>query len=282
MFEFLKKPYPFNDDLRYNAKIILFISLGVLVFLFIFQPIDIRSFSNKEIFYLLTGLAISTFLVLSFNLIILPSIFPKILESNAWNIKREIIWNVWILLTISASDFLLYTILFGVINISFSDVARLILLGLLPVSVLITLNQNRLLKANLKSAQQLNQRLIESKTQKEKSVHFESEYKKDELTIKPSALLLIKSSDNYIELYYLSGGGVKKQLIRSTLKKAEESVHEFDFIFQCHRTFVVNINHIKEIQGNFQGYKLYFDNIDFPVPVSQKYISEFKNLIQKG
>ena len=68
-------------------------------------------------------------------------------------------------------------------------------------------------------------------------------------------------------------------MIRSSLKKAIETVNELDFILRCHRTFIVNTNHIKEIQGNSQGYKLYFENLDFPVLVSQKYIKSFKDTI---
>ena len=33
MLKFLNKPYPFNDDLKDNTRIIFFISLGVFVFL---------------------------------------------------------------------------------------------------------------------------------------------------------------------------------------------------------------------------------------------------------
>ncbi|RLD64274.1 MAG: hypothetical protein DRJ01_01260 [Bacteroidetes bacterium] len=279
MLQFLKKSYPFNDDLRHNAKIIFFISLGVLAFLLIFQPIEISSFSKKEIFYLVTGLAVSTFLVLSFNLIILPSLFPKIFRNNGWNIKKEIIWNLWILLAISSSDFMFYSKLFGVFDINFNDIVKIILLGVLPVAVLIIINQERLLKAHLKSAQQLNKKLIESKQQKEKFINFESDYKKDKLIIKLNSLILIKSADNYIEVYYESNGLVKKQMIRTTLQKAQELIHEYDFIVRCHRTFIVNINRIDEIQGNSQGYKLFFKNIDFPAIVSQKYINEFSKLI---
>ncbi len=279
MLEFLNKPYPFNDDLRHNAKIILYISLGVLAFLLIFQPIKIDAFSIREIIHLVFGLAISTFLVLSVNLIVLPSLFPKIFYHNIWNIKREIIWNLWVLLTISSSDLLFYTQLFDVLEIHFYDIGKIILLGLLPVAVLIVVNQERLLRSNLKSAQQLNKKLLDSKQQKEKLIHFESDYKKDNLSISPDSLLVIKSADNYIEVYYKRDGSVKKQMIRSSLKKAIETVNELDFILRCHRTFIVNTNHIKEIEGNSQGYKLYFEMLDFPILVSQKYIKSLKHTI---
>lgn len=279
MLNFLNKSYPFNDDLRHNAKIIFFISIGVLVFLLIFQPVDYSSYSNKDIFYLITGLAASTFLTLSLNLIIVPSFFPKLFLQNKWTIKKEIIWNVWILFSISASDFLFYVKLFEVIDFSFSEVVRILLIGFLPVAVLIIINQDRLLRSHLKSAIRLNVKLKENKQQKEKLICFESEYKKDSLTIKLDSLILVRSADNYIEVFYKSNGDIKSQMIRSTLAKAEQILHEYDFIFRCHRTFIVNVNYIEEITGSSQGYKLFFQKIDFHVLVSQKYINEFKKLI---
>lgn len=279
MLKFLNKPYPFNDDLRRNAKIILFISFGVIVFLFLFQPIEISSLSKKEIFYLVTGLAASTFLVLTLNLIVLPSLCPKLFISNKWDIKREIIWNIWILLAISSSDLLFYSKLLGIFDISFTDIGRIVLLGFLPVAVLIIINQDRLLRSHLKSATLLNEKLIGKKDRDEKLIQFESEYKNDELAIKPNSLYLINSSDNYIEIYYEREGAILKSIVRSTLKKAEQEVGEYDFIFRCHRRYIVNINHIKEIQGNSQGYKLYFENIDSPALVSQKFIPYFKKKI---
>ena len=277
MRRILNKPYPFNDDLKHNAKISLFISLGILAFLLVFQPIEIYSFSTKKIIYIITGFTLSTFLILSLNLIVLPSLFPKLFYNNIWNIKKEIIWNLWILFAISSSNFLFYAQLFEVIDMNLADIAKIILLGFLPVAVLITINQDQLLRSHLKSAQQLNNKLIGNK--KETLINFKSDYKKDNLIISPNSLILIKSADNYIEIYYMIDNVVKKKLVRSSLKRANESINEFSFILRCHRTFIVNINYIKEISGNSQGYKISFDDIDFPVMVSQKYIESFKDRI---
>ncbi|RLD54224.1 MAG: hypothetical protein DRJ01_18330 [Bacteroidetes bacterium] len=277
MRRILNKPYPFNDDLKHNAKISLFISLGILAFLLVFQPIEIYSFSTKKIIYIITGFTLSTFLILSLNLIVLPSLFPKLFYNNIWNIKKEIIWNLWILFAISSSNFLFYAQLFEVIDMNLADIGKIILLGFLPVAVLITINQDQLLRSHLKSAQQLNNKLIGNK--KETLINFKSDYKKDNFIISPNSLILIKSADNYIEIYYMIDNVVKKKLVRSSLKRANESINEFSFILRCHRTFIVNINYIKEISGNSQGYKISFDDIDFPVMVSQKYIESFKDRI---
>lgn len=280
MLKFLNKPYPFNDDLKHNAKIILFISLGVLIFLIVFQPIDISSFSKKNIVYLVTGIAISTFLTLSLSLLILPSLFPKIFDSNKWNIKKEILWNLWILLAISSSELFFYSKLFSILDIGFVDIVKIILLGLIPVAILITINQERLLRSHLNSAQALNKKLLENRQIKDRFITFESQYKNDNLIIKADLLLFIKSADNYIEVFFESQGVVKNQLVRSTLNQTEELLKEFDFIMRCHRSFIININRIKKIQGNSQGYKLFFENKDLFAMVSQKYITEFRRKIK--
>jgi hypothetical protein len=278
MLEFLNKPYPFNDDLKHNAKIILFISLGILAYLLLFQPLEITTLSTKKITFLIGGFVAATFLVLSVNLIILPSLFPKAFYSK-WNVKKEIFWDLWLMLSISGSDFLFYTQIIGIINIDFYDVARIMLLGLLPVIVLITINQERLLRYNLSSAKKLNEELIEKKQKRESLIHFKSDYKSETLIIKPDLLVLIKTSDNYLEIYFKSGDTIKTQMIRSTLVKAEELLKDYFFIFRCHRSYIININYINEIKGNYQGYQIFLENIDFPVMVSQKYITEFKKRI---
>ena len=88
MSNFLKKPYPFNDDLKYNSKLIFFISVGVLVFLYLFQPLDVISLANKQKIYVAIGLGVVTFLSLSINLLILPSLFTRIFLKNIWNILK--------------------------------------------------------------------------------------------------------------------------------------------------------------------------------------------------
>jgi MFS family permease len=280
MLSFLNKKYPFNDDPKYNAKTILLISLGVLGFLMVFQPVSRELFTKMELFYLAIGIAISTFFVLTVNLIVLPSFLPKLFNRERWTIKHEIIWNIWSLVTISACYYLFYTKLFGIIFISFGDFWRVIFLGLIPIAVLIVLNHNRLLRSHLKTSILLNDKLLERKYQKEKLVYFDSDYKKDNLVLKADSIILIRAADNYIEVFYKNNTdlGVNKQMVRQTIKKMEEALREFSFIFQCHRSYIVNTNYIKEVQGNSQGYKLFFDDIAFPALVSQMYIGDLKKL----
>ncbi len=278
MLKFLNKPYPFNDDLKHNTKIIFFLSVGVFVFLFLFQPLQIDELANREKYFLVFGLGAITFLSLSLNMLILPSLFPKIFNGSSWNIKKEIFWNVWILFTVSFGYFIYYKAL-GIMEFGFDMIIKLILIAIVPISVLITLNRNRLLRLHLKTANELNKKLQENKSTPNKLVHFVSDYQKDNLSIKASLILFIRSANNYIEIFWKEGQTVKSQMVRYSLAKAEEVLKDNKFIFKCHRSFLTNINHIGKIEGSPQGYRLFFEDIDFPVPVSKNYVQRLKELI---
>ncbi|MCK5170713.1 MAG: LytTR family transcriptional regulator [Bacteroidales bacterium] len=276
--KFLNKPYPFNDDLKYNSKLIFFISIGVLVFLYLFQPLDVSLMDNKQKLYVVVGLGVITFLSLSLNLLILPSLFPGIFIKGIWNIKKEILWNIWILSTISVGYYLYYKLL-GIFEIDFKTVLGLIIIAIIPITGLLTVSRNRILRSYLKLSEGINKKLKEKKSIEEQLVHFESDYVKDNLSIKVNLLLFIRAANNYIEVFWKEGEVIKNQMIRTSLSKAEELLKEHKFIFKCHRSYMVNMRSIDKIEGNIQGYKIFFENLDFSVPVSKNFAFKLKQLI---
>ena len=278
MLNIFNKPYPFNDDLKHNTKIIFFISIGVFVFLWLFQPFNISILETKPKYYLIVGFCIITFLSLSLNLLFIPSLFPKKFLSATWTIKKEIFWNLWILSTILTS-FFFYTNALDVMKFNFYTVVKLVLTSALPITVLIIVNQNKMLRSHLKLADELNKKLKENKLIGEKIIHFASDYQKDSLAIKVSTLLFIRSANNYIEVFWKEGETIKNQMVRCSMINAEEVVKEHKFIFKCHRSFIVNINYIDRFEGNSQGYKLFFENVNFPIPVSKNSASRLQELI---
>ena len=278
MLNVFNKPYPFNDDLKYNTKIIFFTSIGVFVFLLLFQPFDISTLPAKDKHYLIFGLAVITFLSLSLNLLIIPSLFPKKFSSVTWNIKKEIFWNLWILFTILAGYFFLNNSL-GVMQFGFNMVIKLLLTAVIPISVIIIVNHNKMLRSHLKLADELSKKLKDNKSIQEKIIYFNSDYQKDSLAIKVSLLLFIRSANNYIEVFWKEGEIIKNQMVRCSMVNAEEILKEHKFIFKCHRSYMVNINYIDRIEGNSQEYKLFFENLSTPIPVSKNSVGKLKELI---
>jgi hypothetical protein len=272
------KPYPFNDDLKYNTKFIFFTSIGVFIFLFLFQPFNISTLPVKEKYYLMLGFAGITFLSLSLNLMLIPSMLPNKFSSVHWTIKREILWNLWILFTILVGYFFLNNSL-GVLKVSFSMVIKLVLMAVVPITALIIVNQNKILRSHLKLADELNRKLKENKLIEEKIIYFNSDYQKGSLAIKINHLLFIRSANNYIEIFWKEGGIIKKQMVRCSMANVEENFKEYKFIIKCHRSYMVNINHIEKIEGNSQGYKLFFENVSFSIPVSKNSVAKLQELI---
>ncbi|MEP3387694.1 MAG: LytTR family DNA-binding domain-containing protein [Reichenbachiella sp.] len=98
------------------------------------------------------------------------------------------------------------------------------------------------------------------------------------LVVDNSQLLLLKSADNYVEIYYLKDGQVKKELVRTTLKILEQELSNQP-IKRCQRSYMVNINRVAVIQKNSQGYNIELNGYDQPIPVSKNYKQYFVDLL---
>ena len=272
------KPYPFNEDLKHNSKLIFFISVGVPLFLLLLQPFDISLLPKRDKYYLIIGFGVITFLSLSLNLLFIPSLFPKKFTTLKWNVKKEIFWNLWILFTILTGYFF-YCKTLGILKFDFNMEIKLILTAIIPISALIIINQNRMFRSRAKFADEINKKLKDNKLRLEEIIYFNSDYQKDSLAIKVSLLLFIRSANNYIEVFWKEGDSFKNQMVRCSMAYAEELLKEHKFIIKCHRSFIVNINYIDRFEGNLQGYKLYFEKIDFPIPVSKNFAGNLQELI---
>ena len=224
------------------------------------------------------GLGLITFLALSINLLFFTSIFNRMFSNTTWNIKKEILWNTWILFTIS-TGYYFYCRKLGILAFEFNEVITLLLAAVFPISALIIINYNRILRSHLKMARELNIKLKENKLKQEKIIHFVSDYQKDSLSIKASLILFIRSANNYIEVFWKENETVKSQLVRCSMTKAEEILKEEKYIFKCHRSYMVNTNYIEKVEGNSQGYHLFFEKNNFSIPVSKNFSNKLTELI---
>jgi len=278
MLKILNKPYPFNDDLKFNSLIIFFITLGIFAFLLLFQPFDIDTLPVRQKYIMVAGIAVITFLAFALHLMILPSFFQKRFSSSQWTIKKEILWNLWILFTILGGYFL-FTRFMGVMKFGFDMVIKLLFTAVIPISILIIVNYNKMIRSHLRLADEMNKKLKENKSIPEKIIYFNSDYQKDSLAIKISSLLFIRSANNYIEVFWKEVETIKSQMVRTSLLNAEDILKEYKFILKCHRSYLININHIDKIEGNSQGYKLFLENVSFTIPVSRNSIDKLQGLI---
>ena len=66
-------------------------------------------------------------------------------------------------------------------------------------------------------------------------------------------------------------------MLRSTLKKMEDAVADYSFLFRCHRTYLVNMELVVKVIGNAQGYRLHLSGLEESIPVSRN----LNDMVQK-
>jgi len=281
MLDFLNKSYPFNDDPKQNLKFSIGISLGIFLFILFFQPIDLMTtdFNNKLL--IIAGFGGITFFSLILLLIIAPSILPELFMSGKWNFKRDIVLNVciWVLISVASTFYARYV---GKTNITFYSVFVIVFLSLVQVAILIIANRFETLKIKLQSALNLNEK--PDKTIKEGNepveIEFDSENKFEKISLQLTEIIMLRSADNYIEIFWEKEGEIKKKLIRQTLQNTEYQLTNYPQIIRCHRTCLFNTNYVSKLNIYPQGYKLKLKYIDEEIPVSRQYILKVKEALQ--
>ncbi|NAS13008.1 LytTR family DNA-binding domain-containing protein [Poritiphilus flavus] len=98
--------------------------------------------------------------------------------------------------------------------------------------------------------------------------------KGEKLLIQNEELLFVKSSENYVEIFYEKGSQVKHETFRNTLSEINRQAA---FLKRCHRSYLVNISNIKRVKGNSQNAKIEFHQHGLDIPLSNTYYKSIKS-----
>lgn len=100
------------------------------------------------------------------------------------------------------------------------------------------------------------------------------ENKNEVLRMDKDQLLFIKAVENYVEICFMDK---HKKVISVTFRQTLSNVCEqLPFLEKCHRSYLVNVDTIKEIIGNSQGAKIVFVVGEKEIPLSKTYYKEIK------
>ena len=101
----------------------------------------------------------------------------------------------------------------------------------------------------------------------------------NDLQLPINDLLYIEAQKNNVMVYYMNGETVSHSEVHTTLSAVLDELHSYENIFQCHRSFVVNLNNITSAQGNSNGYQLKLGSCPTVVPVSRTYVPKLRSFI---
>lgn len=276
LVQLLLQPYPFNDVVLDNPfrafrGLLNWVLQGVFVaaFLQIFQPFGLSYWNNPNKFLYIVGFgAITTLSLLILNFVI-TRIFPSYFNEQSWTVGREICKTLLLLFLITVGNFLFASFTF-INGFSFKNLVwsfgTVMLIGVFPISFGVLMNYIYQLK---KYQAPINVKHKE-KTTKLNVLRFVAENEKDVFEILENELLFIESADNYAVIYFEKESKIQKELLRSSLTRLESQI-QTDDVVRCHRSFIVNLNKVKNVTGNAQGYKFYLNSPEIIVPVARKY-----------
>ncbi len=131
-----------------------------------------------------------------------------------------------------------------------------------------------------KKAQELNTHLPTNRSVETESLSIRTQVKADDFELKIANLLFVRAEGNYVEIFYRSQAGVKKELKRITLTKLEAQLSVYPHVLRCHRAYLVNKNNIERISGNAQGYQLTFLGTSERALVSRNNMAAFNRLMR--
>ena len=95
------------------------------------------------------------------------------------------------------------------------------------------------------------------------------------LTLRSDAILYMESQDNYVMIHYLSEGIEHKYMLRCPTQKLDAML-EGTSLMRCHRSYIVNLNHIYEFVRGHKRADIVIDNKDKKeISVSKSYYKAF-------
>lgn len=284
MLKILQQPYPFGEKSNFR---LLLQSIGegtfIALFLILFQPFGLTEWHDPNKNWYLAGYGLVTTLCGIILRFIIFKTFPKYHSESSWNIGKEILSILLLILMVAFGNVLLSKIAFN-LSISFGSflwmLVGVMIIGIFPATFGVMLNYIVQLKKYNQPIVVQHHSVSEPSSEsvsENKTLKLIAENEKDSIELSTDSLYFIESSDNYSTIYYEKQGKLQKELLRSSLTRLEGQISA-ENIVRCHRSFIVNLDKVEKVTGNAQGYKLHLEAPELLVPVARKYTEVVERL----
>lgn len=270
----LKRKYPFEiNDHPVKEGLIAFAIVFLL--LFFLQPFGISEYDGNK---LLVSLA---FGLITFGCCIALESFivvPLQKHVKIWRIWHQAVTVFVEILIIGICNFIMACIFFQYpmeLAACLEMVYFTIIIGLIYTVFYTSLSYQKYMRKRLDA-------LLEKTTQEQEGIQItlhDNRVRGNDLCIPLNDLLYIEAQKNNVAVYYLSNGQLNRIEIQSTLASVLNDLKDYPNIFQCHRSFVVNLNSITSAKGNSNGYTLELGGGLATVPVSRSFVPKLKSFV---
>ncbi len=267
----LKKPDFLNKQIRFIAAFPKKLLVGFILcvylcfFVIVLEPFDTSQFEDENKTALMAGYGIMTFVVYAIYSPLENIWYFK--KNKFWCVKEEILTSLLFCL-MAGSVLYLYNRL--VVNSTSCDLftywrfLRITVLCMLPVFVPPMLYLRQTFGEKIVPIQQ-------------NSFVVSGENKNEILNLEKDELLFIRAVENYVEICFV---GKNKEVLSKTFRQTLSNMSaQLPFLERCHRSYLVNLGRVKEIEGNSQAAKIILGFAGKEIPLSKTYYKQIKNKV---
>ncbi|MDB4148702.1 LytTR family transcriptional regulator, partial [Flavobacteriaceae bacterium] len=227
-----------------------------------------------------------TTIVLVFFLYFSPLLLPNLFSDKNWKVGYQIILILLIILVIATFNSI-YSIYRNSIpfnwDIYLLMLSRTCVLSIFPTAFITIVDYNQKLKYNLNLASNILKNKKEFiKNSRHVTHQISTDLKNETFSFIENDFIYAIADGNYTDICFLDENKLKKETHRVTLSSFEIQLKEVSSLVRCHRSYMVNLNKLKNLSGNAQGLKIELINHSKIIPVSRKYIPIVKEFFQKN
>lgn len=270
---FLRKFPQDNDDNWLKEGLV---AGGIVFFiLFFLQPFGLGTFHGSVLAVALAFAALAVAETLAYGWLVFK---PWAGHVKSWRVWHECVAILLLLCCISLGNYVLDMLWFH----SPVSAARFLayvyttfLIGIPVTLAIVGLDYQKRLRTRLDSLLPKD----EDKQGGRTIVFHDASVRGNDLTLPMADFLYAEAQKNFVDIYFLHEGRVELRQLRATLASVLADAQD-DSIFQCHRSFIVNLNHILSARGNSNGYRLIVGDHHHTVPVSRTYVKKLRSYVE--
>jgi len=279
----LTRPFPDREFSRETIIGMLRVSVFVFCALYFLRPNGMHV--EGSFFMTCVGYAVVTFIVSSFYAWCTERVLGCKRSGDGWVLWKWVLDCGLLLALISMGNFVFYNFTVG--WTAFSGLVLVgitvptVLVGLFPVAFSGMAIQLRAERENQRTAGELllaSARPAAPASPPEDPTSRLVTLGESEFSLDPDNLLYCESRQNYVRCVFLRNGEVAEETIRATLIGIEAQLNGRAML-RCHRSYLVNPNHIRQARGNAQGLRLELVGTEEEVPVSRAYVSKLRERV---
>ena len=266
----LTRKYPFSEDIHWLRDSAISSTIVFLI-LYLLQPFGFAMYpGNKLLAALIFGL-ITFCCTAVYTGVVLRFLYRHI---KPWRIWHEGVAILGMIVFIAICNFLFASYQAN-INEFLLFLYWALIIGAIITVFSVFLEYNRHLRTPMEA-------LLSNTAEEQKNVVItisDSNVRGNDLTLPLNNLLYIEAQKNNVMVSYLCEGKVTSKEVHSTLTAVLDELKDYENVFQCHRSFVVNLNNITSARGNSNGYQLILKGSQYIIPVSRSFVPKLKSFI---